>query len=163
MGLFFAATRPERTTALVLSNTSAKWVAADDYPIGLPRQVVDTVIAQFDQHWGTDNMAALAVPSRAHDEQFRRWYAKYNRTATRPRAVLALLQAMSEIDARPLLSQIQAPTLILHRQDFPFMPIEHGRYMAEHIPGARLIELPGSDPSLMWEDQQLAVDHLEES
>ena len=86
MGLFFAATRPERTTALVLGNTSAKWVAADDYPIGLPRQVVDTLIDQFDQHWGTENMAALLVPSRAHDEQFRRWYAKYNRAAARPRA-----------------------------------------------------------------------------
>jgi class 3 adenylate cyclase len=145
-----------------LSNTSAKWAAADDYPIGLPREVVDTIIAQLDQHWGTENIASLVVPSRAHDERFRRWYAKYTRAATRPRAVLAMLQALSEIDARPLLPQVQTPTLILHRRNYTFMPIGHGRYLAEHIPGAKLIELPGSEPSLIWEDQQLAVDHLEE-
>ncbi|HSO53729.1 MAG TPA: alpha/beta hydrolase [Actinomycetes bacterium] len=61
-----------------------------------------------------------------------------------------MLRALFEVDVRPLLPLIQAPTLVLHRCDFPLLPIEHGRYLAEHIPNARLVELPGADGPLTW-------------
>jgi hypothetical protein len=79
----FAATRPERTSALVLAHTSARY-AADDYPIGLPASVIEALLAEIDHLWGTEATAAMMVPSRADDARFRRWYAKLQRTSASP-------------------------------------------------------------------------------
>jgi class 3 adenylate cyclase len=160
--LFFAATRPEHTSALVLVHTTAKYIAAADYPIGLPAAVAEAFLAQFDQLWGTEALAAIMVPSRADDERFRRWFAKLQRASASPRAVQPLLRAAFEVDVRPLLPLVQAPTLVLHRRDDQILPVEHGRYLAEHIPGAKLVELPGADAALMWETPELALDLIEE-
>jgi class 3 adenylate cyclase/pimeloyl-ACP methyl ester carboxylesterase len=161
MALYFAATKPERTNALILIITSAKFIAADDYPIGIPRESAEGLLDQFDQLWGTEAMAQLTVPSRADDARFRRWYAKLMRSAASPRAVQAFVRAIFEIDARPLLPLIHAPTLVLHRTDAPLVPIEHGRYLAEHIAGAELVELPGDDSVLPWQAADIALDHIE--
>jgi class 3 adenylate cyclase len=160
--IFFAGTRPERTSALILVHASAKYVASDDYPIGIPREIAEALLAQVDQLWGTDAMAAMFVPSRAGDERFRRWWAKLLRTGASPRAAQALLRAATEGDTRPLLPLIQAPTLLLHRRDFQLLPIEHARYLVEHIPGARLVELPGADMSVIWDTPELVLDLIEE-
>jgi class 3 adenylate cyclase len=160
--LFFAGTRPERTTALILFHTSAKFGAADDYPIGMPAEVVEALLAQIDQLWGTEAMVAMVVPSRADDPRFRRWFAKLLRSAATPRTVQARFRSVLEGDLRPLLPLIQAPTLVLHRPDFQLIPIEHSRYLAEQIPDARLVELPGADGTLIWETPELALDLIEE-
>jgi class 3 adenylate cyclase len=159
--LFFAATQPERTSALILANTAAKFVAADDYPAGLPAEAAETVLAQVEQFWGTDATVAMLFPSRAGDARFRRWYAKFQRTGASPSVATAFLRAMLEVDVRPILPLIQAPTLVLHRRDLQLIPIEHGRYLADHIPGATLVELPGADGALMWEAPELALDQIE--
>jgi hypothetical protein len=104
----------------------------------------------------------MLMPSRASDERFRRWFAKVQRTGASPRAAKALLRASLEVDARPILPLVHAPTLVLHRRDVHFIPIEHARYLAEHIPDAKLVELPGADLSLMWETRELALDVIEE-
>jgi pimeloyl-ACP methyl ester carboxylesterase len=83
--MYFAATRPERTSALILFNTTARVLAADDYPIGMPREVAEVLLGQFDKVWGTEAMAQLVAPSRAGDERFRRWIAKAARAAASPR------------------------------------------------------------------------------
>jgi pimeloyl-ACP methyl ester carboxylesterase len=75
--LFFAGARPERTSALILVNTSARYVAADDYPIGIPLEVAEALLAQIDQLWGTEALVAMMVPSRTGDERFRRWFARW--------------------------------------------------------------------------------------
>jgi class 3 adenylate cyclase len=160
--IFFAATRPERTSALVLAHTSARYVAADDYPIGLPAADMQALLAQVDQLWGTEALAALMVPSRADDARFRRWFAKLQRTGASPRVIQVLLRAALEVDVRPLLPLVQAPTLILHRKDVQILTVEHGRYLAEHIPQARLVELPGADAALMWETPEPVLDLIEE-
>jgi class 3 adenylate cyclase len=160
--LFFAATRPERTSALVLAHTSARYVAADDYPIGLPASVMEALLAEIDQLWGTEATAAMMVPSRADDARFRRWYAKLQRTSASPRVIQVLLRAALEVDVRPILPLIQAPTLILHRKDVQILSMEHSRYLTAHIPGARLVELPGADAALMWETPELVLDLIEE-
>ena len=162
MAMYFAATKPERTSALILFNTTAKYLAADDYPIGVPREVADALLAQLDQLWGTEAMAQVVVPSRANDERFRRWLAKAARSAASPRAAQAFLRVMFEIDARPFLPLIQAPTLVLHRISYPLVPIEHGRYLSEHIPNAKLVELPGSDGALPYQAADVVFDHVEE-
>jgi class 3 adenylate cyclase len=162
MALLFASTRPERTSALVLVNTTARWAVADDYPIGLPREVLDARLQQVDRQWGTEAMAASLVPSRAGDEQFRRWWARLQRATTPPGAMAAFQRALAAIDARPLLPLIQAPTLILHRRNSAFVPYSHGQYLADHIAGAKLVELPGTEQSIVWETPRLALGHIEE-
>jgi class 3 adenylate cyclase len=160
--LLWAGTRPERTSALVLVHTSARFVAGGDYPIGLAAEAVEAMVAQFDQLWGSDAMAAMLVPSRADDARFLRWFAKWQRASVSPKVAQAFLRAMAEVDVRPVLPLVQAPTLILHRRGFGLVPIEHGRYLAEHIAGARLVELPGSDVDLSWETPELALDDIQE-
>jgi class 3 adenylate cyclase len=162
MALFFAGTRPQRTSALILANATAKYLAADDYSIGVPTEVGKLILARLTQLWGTEAITAMFVPSRADDERFRRWYAKAQRTIASPRAVQAFLRAMFEMDARPILPLIHAPTLILHRREFLLIPIQHGQYLAEHIPRAKLIELPGVEDSLIWEMPELALDYVQE-
>jgi pimeloyl-ACP methyl ester carboxylesterase len=125
MALLFAATRPEQTSALILANTSAKYLAADDYPIGVPPEVAEPLITQADQLWGTEALAAIYTPSRAGDQRFLTWHAKVLRAITSPRLLQVYLRAALETDARPLLPLVQAPTLILHRQNHGFIPIEH--------------------------------------
>ena len=161
MAMYFAATKPERTSALILFNTTARVMAADDYSIGMPREVAEVLLGQLDQVWGTEAMAQLAAPSRAGDKRFRRWIAKAARAAASPKAAQAFLRVMFGIDARPFLPLIQAPTLVLHRTGYPLLSIEHGRYLAEHIPGARLIELPGADATLPYQAADVVVDHVE--
>jgi class 3 adenylate cyclase len=161
--IFFAATRPERASALVLVHASAKYVASDDYPIGIPREVAEALVAQVDQLWGTEAMAAMYVPSRAGDERFGRWWAKLLRTGASPRAAAqALLHTVLEVDLRPLLPLIQVPTLVLHRRDFHVPPVEHARFLVEQIPGAKLVEMPGADMSVIWDSPELVLDLIEE-
>ena len=160
--IFFAGTRPERTSALILVHTSAKGVASPDYPIGVPPEAAEALLAQFDQLWGTEAMAAMMVPSRAEDARFRRWFAKAQRTSLNPRAAQPYLRAMMDVDVRSILPLVQAPTLILHRRDVQSFSVEQGRYLAEHIPEARLVELPGADATLAWETPELALDLIQQ-
>ncbi len=160
--LLLAGTRPERISALVLVHTSARFVAGGDYPIGATAADVEAMVARFDELWGSDALAAMLVPSRAGDARFLRWFAKWQRASTSPRGAQAFLRALAKVDVRPVLPLVQAPTLILHRREFGLVPIVHGRYLAEHISGARLVELPGSDVDLMWETPQLALDQVQE-
>jgi class 3 adenylate cyclase len=162
LALFFAGTRPDRTSALILANTAAKFVAADDYPIGIPAEVGEAVLAQFDQGWGTDALLAGLLPSRVGDERFRRWFAKTQRAMASPKAAQPLLRTMLAVDIRTVLPLIQAPTLVLHRRNLPFLSIENARYLVEHIHDAKLVELPGADAPLMWEEPQLSLDLIEE-
>jgi class 3 adenylate cyclase len=160
--LLFAATRPERTSALVLAHTSARFAAAGNYPIGATPEEIEATLADFDRLWGSDELAALLVPSRAGDARFLRWFAKWQRASVGPRVAQLLLRAMLQADVRPVLPLVQAPTLVLHRRDFALVPIAHGRYLAEHIASARLVELPGSDVDLTWETPELALDVIQE-
>jgi class 3 adenylate cyclase len=144
-------------------HASAKYVASDDYPIGIPREVAEALVAQVDQLWGTEAMAAMYVPSRAGDERFGRWWAKLLRTGASPRAAAqALLHTVLEVDLRPLLPLIQVPTLVLHRRDFHVPPVEHARFLVEQIPGAKLVEMPGADMSVIWDSPELVLDLIEE-
>jgi class 3 adenylate cyclase len=159
--ILFAGTRPQRTSALVLMHTTARYLAADDYPIGVSTEAAEAVVGQLDQLWGSEALASMMVPSRAGDERFRRWFAKVLRTGVSPSAARAFLRAMVEADVRRILPLVQTPTLVLHRQDLALIPVEHGRYLAEHIRGAKLVELPGTDVTLVWETPGLALEHID--
>jgi class 3 adenylate cyclase len=161
MALFFAGTRPERTGALVIADATARLLAADDYPIGVAPEVAEAMVARATEQWGTEANVQTSSPARARDERFLRWSARLQRAIASPRVVQAYLRAMLEVDVRPILPLIQAPTLVLHHTDFGFLPVAHGRYLAEHIPGARLVEVPGDLP-LLWELPGPVLEAVEE-
>jgi pimeloyl-ACP methyl ester carboxylesterase len=98
---------------------------------------------------------------RADDPRFTAWYAKKTRVIAGPAAAEAYFRSMFAADARALLPAIQVPTLVLHRTAYSFMPLGHGRFMADNIDGAKLIELPGSDGPLFWEGPDLALEAIE--
>ncbi len=161
MGMLFAATKPECTAALILVNSSVRYVADDEYPIGLPADLAEELNRTMGDRWGSEDHVILQVPSRADDPRFRTWYAKKTRSIAGPAAAAAYFRSMFKADARSILPAIHVPTLVMHRTAYRFMPIEHGRYLADHIAGATLVELPGSDGPLYWEHADLALDVLE--
>jgi class 3 adenylate cyclase len=162
MGMLFAATKPERTAGLILANTSARALFADDYVFGTPRDVADQLIDRMTEMWGTEALVWMAVPSRAGDERYRRWHARLQRAMASPGAFQAYFRALCDVDTRAILPSISVPTLVLHRKDLALVPIEHGRYLAEHIPAATLVELDGADVSLVHEGGDLVIDLIEE-
>ena len=161
MAMFFAATYPERTAALILVNTTARWVATASYPTGISRELAESLTRRLDEVWGTEEMVDLAAPSRAGDDRFRSWYARFQRSIAGPRAVQAFAGALFETDARSILPSIQVPTLVMHRESYAFLPVDHGRYLAEQIPGATFVELAGSDGVVYWETPDEILERVE--
>lgn len=162
MAALFAATRPERTDALILVNTSPRLLRSDDYSIGAPLERARSVIEQLVRTWGSEDQTWMQVPSRASDERFRRWFARYTRSIASPTAIDAYMNAMLEADARSILPAVRCPTLVLHRTGYPLFRVDHGRFLADHIEGASFVEIPGSDGPLPWEHADLIVDAIEE-
>ena len=145
MAMLFAATYPERTSALILVNTCARQLRDVDYPWGFPADRVPVALEQVVKGWGTGSHVDLIAPSVAGDERFRRWYGRYERLAMGPRAASATYAWQFEGDLRGVLPAIRVATLVLHRAGDRFIRVAHGRYLAEHISGAKFVELPGED------------------
>jgi pimeloyl-ACP methyl ester carboxylesterase len=145
MAVLFAATHPERVSALVLVNTFARLLRADDFPIGMPVEVADRLVDQYREHWGTGAFLPFTAPGVAGDARFRSWFGRYQRLSMPPGASTAMYEWVQRLDVRSVLSSIQARTLVIHRRANEYYRIAQGRYLAERIPGAELVELPGAD------------------
>ncbi len=145
MAMLLAATYPDRVSALVLVNAMARVQADDDYPFGVPSDQVPALVQRFEAGWGTGNFVRLTAPSVDSDERFKTWFGRYQRLAVAPGASTKVYRWILGIDVRGILSSIRTPTLVVHRTDNTYYRVEHGRYLAEHIPGARLVEVPGAD------------------
>src|SRR5262249_27387333 len=114
MAMLFAATYPERTSALILVNTCARHLRDVDYPWGLPADRVARYLQRTEELWGTGGLLDIREPSVAHDERSRRWRARYERLAMSPRAMTTMSAAHLERDLRPLLPSLPLPTLLPH-------------------------------------------------
>lgn len=146
MAMLLAATFPQRVRAVVLINSFARWQRADDYPIGMPPATTEKLIDRWRHNWGyTAEILGLTAPSQADDEQARRWFLRYQRLAMPPGAAAVMYQWVLSLDLRDVLPSITAPTLVLHRRDARHHRVAFGRYLAAHIPNARLTELDGAD------------------
>lgn len=156
-GALFAATRPERTYGLVFFQTAMRRLVADDYPMGFTEDEADAFLERVRREWGTDAMVEFFFPSRADDPDFREYLAKHERTTTSPAAVQKLMAIEMRADARALLPAIRVPALVLHRASNPEYTIDHGRYIAEHLEGAELVELPGGDAAPYWDHPEITV------
>jgi len=158
----FAATYPEKTIALVMIGTYAKRIWDPDYPWAPTPEEQREFFAEIEHHWGGPVGIEARAPSVAHDPRFREWWSSYLRMGASPGAALALTRMNAEIDIRPVLPTVRVPTLILHRAGDRLLKVEEGRHMAEQIPGAKFIELPGIDHLPFVGDQDQILDEIEE-
>ena len=164
MSILFAASYPQRTAGLIVYGSYAKRSWAPDYPFGWKEDRWKVVLDNIDRHWGTPEGVNLSMwaPSITHDEQIAARATAYFRAAASPGAVLAVMNMNREIDVRHVLPSVHVPTLILHRVDERVLDIEHARYLAQYIPQAKLVELPGIDHMPWIGDSEAIVQEMEE-
>jgi pimeloyl-ACP methyl ester carboxylesterase/class 3 adenylate cyclase len=143
--LLFAATYPERTQALILYGTYARWIQADDYSIGMPRKAWDAMLRELKAGWGGPVGLDLYAPSLKDDPAMHRMWGGFLRSGASPAAALALLRMNEQTDVRDVLPAIRVPTLVLHRKGDRLIYFELGKLLADTIPGAKLVALPGID------------------
>jgi DNA-binding SARP family transcriptional activator len=156
----FAAQHPERVAGLILFGASAKGCWAADHPFGLRPSQFDTWRERLIAGWGGPIGIETFGPSLAGDPQARAWWAGLLRSASSPGALKAVLDALRDVDVRPLLPRISMPALVLHRRLDQAVRIEAGRYLASHIKGARFIELEGSDHWFFAGEQEPVIEAI---
>ena len=166
--VMLATSHPDRVAKLVIVNGFARLRRANDYPVGVPDDILDAFVESNieggpnDEPEIPDDFLTLAAPTVAHDPDFRVWWERAGRQGASPATARAILGVGYAADVRSLLPSVAAPTLVLHRRDEPLFRIGHGRFLAEHIPDARFVELPGND-SLYWVgDIDLLLEEVEE-
>jgi pimeloyl-ACP methyl ester carboxylesterase/DNA-binding CsgD family transcriptional regulator len=162
MCALFAATYPERTTALVMYGAYAKRLRDPDYPWAPTTEQRQRFFDAIEQGWGGVVDLETLAPSAAGDERFRQWWATYLQRSASPGAALALARMNTAIDIRHVLPAIRVPTLILHRTGDLDIDVGGARYMAERIPGATYVELPGNDHLVFAGDQEAVLGEIEQ-
>ena len=150
MSILFAATYPERVTALILGSASARWFPASGYPCGREASEMYNALVDIAEHrWGQGDTIDWYIPSQAASPQARQMVARFERMAVSPSAFLRMVRMIHEIDVRAVLPAIRVPTLVVQRRGDRITPPCHGRYLASHIAGARYFEQSG-DHSLRF-------------
>jgi class 3 adenylate cyclase len=160
----YAATRPERTRALILINASAAIARSDDYDAGLTPEEYERHVEYIEHVWGTGRFVRAAMPDALVDDAQLRDLARFERQSMAPAVVGAILRRLYATDVRAILPTISAPTLVLHTVENSWIPVEHGWYLAQHIPNARLVELPGADFAVFFGSAlgDVVMDEIEE-
>jgi class 3 adenylate cyclase len=162
MATTFAATYPERVSALVLYATFARATWAPGYEWAWPADVRRRRMEEQVEHWGEGRIVAGVAPSEASDPAFMEWAGRLERLAAAPSTIRRILELIGELDVRDVLPSIRVPTLVMHRRDDSFIKIEHSRYIAAHIPGARYVELEGEDNMFSIGDSEALLGEIEE-
>jgi class 3 adenylate cyclase len=164
VAVLYAATHPELTHALILINSSAAIARSKDYDAGLTPEEYERFIAWVEHVWGSGRALRAAIPDLAVDDAQLRDLARVERQSMPPAVVGAIFRSFYATDVRAVLPAVSAPTLVLHTVENPIVSIEHGRYLAQHIPNARLVELPGADMAVFLRSAvgPLVVDEIEE-
>jgi pimeloyl-ACP methyl ester carboxylesterase len=165
MSVLFAATHPDRVTALVLYGAMGRTTEAPDYPWAAPAEALRESAAEFiAPYWGqhAEGMVELFAPSLADDPQAAEFTARLERSAASPAMVQQIFEMFLDTDVRAVLPTIQVPTLVLHRHGDRVVNRRAGKELAAHIPRARYVELPGID-HLPWAgDSEAVLGEIEE-
>jgi pimeloyl-ACP methyl ester carboxylesterase len=156
-----AVQQPDLVSGLMLANTCARLLRDDDYPWGVDRATLDGWLCERQDLHGTRFPLDLVAPSVAHDPEVREFWNSYQEQMSSPAQSGALDRIVETLDVRSLLPQVQAPTLVMHTAADTLLPIEHGRYLAEHIPNARFVEVPGRAHIVLWESAEFFYDEFE--
>src|SRR5437588_8425259 len=162
LSVLYAVTYPERTVALVTFGIFAKRLRTPDYPWAPTPEQRRREIELVEREWGRDMDLDVLAPSAAADPEFKRRLLSYLRRSASPAAAAALLRMNSEIDIRGILPAVHVPTLVLHRRNDLEAKVEEGRWIAGNIPGAKFVELGGSDHLPWVGDQDALLDEIEE-
>jgi Predicted hydrolases or acyltransferases (alpha/beta hydrolase superfamily) len=157
----FAATYPERTSALVMIGTYAKRIKDDDYPWAPSAEQREAFYELLKRDWGKPVGIEERAPSMANDPEFREWWATYLRMGASPGAAVALTKMNAEIDVRNVLPSIRVPTLVIHRKGDVCLKVEEGRFVAASIPESKYIEFGGDDHLPFVGDQGEILDEIE--
>lgn len=157
----FAATHPDRVSSLILVGGFARLLRDDDYEWGATPEVTADFNRRVGETWG-DNawLLKLWAPSVADDPVAQQQWNRMLVFGGTPATAIAWLEMVQETDIRHVLPAIRVPSLVIHRVNDPIMPVQHGRYLGEHIPGARYAELPRAD-HLWWIDGDDILDEIE--
>jgi pimeloyl-ACP methyl ester carboxylesterase/class 3 adenylate cyclase len=161
MALLFAATQPERTRAVIAYGA---WTNGDTRPAypWTPTSGEEDWLAELERDWGRGALFIdTMVPSLVGDKRYEAWYSKLERLAVSPGGAVALARMAMQVDVADILPAIQAPTLVLHRRDDQAIPVSEGKFIADHVPGARFVELPGAD-HWPWIGDDRAVEEIQE-
>jgi class 3 adenylate cyclase len=158
-----AVAHPERIEALILCGTYAKASWSEDYPWGWTDEEFEDFRRVVRNEWGQASLRQDRIaPSMVDDQAFMQWAATLARVGASPRAIILLGEMTRSVDVRPLLAQITVPTLVMHRGGDRINTVELGRYLANRIPRARWVELPGDDFLLWAGDTDAIADEVEE-
>jgi class 3 adenylate cyclase len=162
MAALFAATYPERVTALILGTATGRSKWATDHPWGPTAAEVEALVGLVERSWGTREVYAALNPSLVNDPNALDAYARFFRQAASPAVAAAVTRMLLELDIRDVLPAISAPTLVVHRRGNPVVPPEAGREVARRIPGAKFVEVPGVDYGFAVGDVDVVIDEVEE-
>jgi pimeloyl-ACP methyl ester carboxylesterase len=163
MSLLFAATYPDRVQALVCCGGMARSTADDDYPWASPPQaLIESSLELIGPHWGEGAIIEIGAPSQADNPETRAYYARLERSSASPGMMAQLVQMFLEIDVRDVVPSVHVPTLVLHRRYDRLVNVRNGRWLAEHLPNARLVELPGHDHLLWYEHPEVTLGEIQE-
>ncbi len=162
IAMLYAATFPERTFALVLLDTFARQLRDADYPWGVPEASLPRVFDLFDGGWANGGHLSTIAPSVAHDPRFRQWYGRYQRHTMGPTQAANAYRYQFTFDVRAVLPTIRVPTLVLHRKDDAYIRVGNGRYLAQHIAGAKFVEVPGKDHLFHVGETGVILESIEE-
>lgn len=159
--IMFAAVHPQRTHSLIVFNSMARGLVDDDYPWGRTPETARTLGAFMVEHWGTEEGVVDMGVMGEVDAEEQRITAKAMRMSCSPREAGAHIRQMEDLDIRSALSSVQVPTLVLHRANALYVTADEGRYLAEHIPGARYVEVPGADLMIFRKPSTFVLDEIE--
>jgi len=157
MAALFTSTYPALVDRLVLMNSMARFSKAPDYPHMPP---LERTLQGVADTWGTPEAIPYFAPDRADDRAFCELGARYQRQTASPSAMRRLIQANGEIDVRAILPQLRRPMLIVQRRGDLVVRCGNGRYLADHVPDAIYLELPGRDHMYFMGDTRPVVDAL---
>lgn len=156
MSILVAASSPERVRGLILYGTGARFCAGEDYPYGIEAIDAGRTLELIREYWGTGHVFGMFLQNAPDPDVALRCLARFERNACTPAVAVEIMRRNLEIDVRPALATVTAPTMVLHHKGDPVVPVETGRYLAEHIPGATWHELPGDfHGSWRAEDQRM--------
>ena len=162
MAALFAASHPDRTLSLTMYATFARSVWAPDYDWAWSAEERTARMDQCVEHWGEGLVAGSVAGSRMRDPRFMEWAGRLERLAASPATIKRIFDLIGEFDVREVLPSIRVPTLVMHRRDDSFIAVEHSRYIADHVPGARYVELEGQDNMFAVGDSEAILGELEE-
>jgi class 3 adenylate cyclase len=163
MSILFAATYPDRVQALVCCGGMARSTEDVDYPWASPKEaLLEAGFELIAPHWGEGAMIDVGAPSVADDPDTRAFYARLERASASPGMIGQLAQMFFDIDVRDVVPSVHTPTLVLHRRYDRLVNVRNGRWLAEHLPNARLVEIPGDDHILWYEHPESTLDEMQE-